>query len=50
MYTSLVCVKYQPDDNSWVVETCSWLGQYFIKLCFDDCQLAFYLYPTQRDE
>ena len=44
MYTSLVCFKYQPDDYSWGVETCSWLSYYFIKLRFDGCQFAFYLY------
>jgi len=27
-----------------VVETCSWLSDYFIKLCCDDCEFAFCLY------
>jgi hypothetical protein len=38
----LVCFYYQPEDEPWRVETCSWLTYYFYKDVF--LTVVIYLY------
>ena len=44
----LVCFKYQPEDDRWSVEICSWLNYYFYRVFFKVVSLPLFVLQHNR--